>query len=193
MTPIFPTRIDEGELVLRAPNDDDIPALVAACQDPEIPRYTRVPSPYGEPEARIFIERARQGVVDGLARGYVVTDKSNVLLGTIGAFHINVKAAELEVGYWLAASARGRGIASMALTAVVRAALRAHIERIVADVLVGNDASCRVLERVGFVHEGISRSVADDAQHDRGPNRIDLHWYSMIRSDPAAQRLLNEA
>jgi RimJ/RimL family protein N-acetyltransferase len=189
---MFPARIDTNDLILRAPIDDDIPALVQACQDPEIPRYTRVPSPYGEAEARQFIERSAQGVIDGLTQWYVITDSQNALLGTTGAHHISIEAAELEVGYWLTAPARGRGIASLALTALVKAALHAGAERLSADVLVGNDASCRVLERVGFVHEGVARSVADNAPHARGPTRIDLHWYSLIRSDPAAQRLLDE-
>ena len=31
------------------------PAIVAACQDPEIGRWTRVPSPYGEDDARAYL------------------------------------------------------------------------------------------------------------------------------------------
>jgi RimJ/RimL family protein N-acetyltransferase len=187
----LPDRLERGGLILRAPQERDIPALIAACQDPEIPKNTRIPSPYGEAEATSFIERARQGVIDALHRWYVVTDGDDILLGASGVFNVNAKGAELEVGYWLAAAARGRGVATVSLTAVVAAALHAGFERLVADVLVGNDASCRVLERVGFVHEGISRSVADDAPTVRGPARINLHWYSLITSDPSAQSLLN--
>ncbi len=189
----FPDRIEHDGLALRQPTAHDIPALVEACQDPEIPRYTRVPSPYGPAEAQTFIDRARAGRADGSMCWYLVTDPDDRLLGTCGMHHIDATAAELEVGYWLAQPARGKGIGSRSLTAVVQMCLHHGFERIVADVLVGNDASCRLLERVGFVHEGISRSVADDAPTPRGPKRIDLHWYSLLPSDPVGKALLGVA
>ena len=40
---------------LRPWRDADLPALVAACQDPEIARWTRVPANYGETDARAYL------------------------------------------------------------------------------------------------------------------------------------------
>ena len=51
-------RLKDGIIALRPITEDDIPAVVAACQDPEIPRWTRVPSPYAEADARGFLSRA---------------------------------------------------------------------------------------------------------------------------------------
>ena len=49
----FPVEgLEDGSVRLRLRSDADLPAIVAACQDPEIPRWTRVPESYGVPEAR---------------------------------------------------------------------------------------------------------------------------------------------
>jgi RimJ/RimL family protein N-acetyltransferase len=47
--------LSDGEIVLRAWTLSDAPALTRACQDPEIPRWTVVPSPYEERHAHDFI------------------------------------------------------------------------------------------------------------------------------------------
>src|SRR5207244_871751 len=49
-------RLRVDELVLRPPCEADVRALVAACQDPEIVRFTRVPSPYTEEHARQYLD-----------------------------------------------------------------------------------------------------------------------------------------
>ena len=47
----------EDEVVLLRPYErGDVPAIVAACQDPEIPRWTSVPSPYTEADALAWLE-----------------------------------------------------------------------------------------------------------------------------------------
>ena len=48
----LPSRIEADDLTLRAPTEDDLPAIVEACQDPELPRWTRIPTPYRIEEAR---------------------------------------------------------------------------------------------------------------------------------------------
>ena len=45
----------DGEFVLRPKRPDDADALTAACQDPEISRWTLVPSPYTRADANRFI------------------------------------------------------------------------------------------------------------------------------------------
>jgi [ribosomal protein S5]-alanine N-acetyltransferase len=60
-----------------------------------------------------------------------------------------------HLGYWVAASHTGRGVATAAVAATARMAfteLRLH--RLQADTLLHNTASQRVLERNGFVRIG---------------------------------------
>lgn len=57
--------LTDGEIVLRAWEPSDAPAVTAACQDPEIPRWTVVPHNYTERHARDFIS----GTATDLASG----------------------------------------------------------------------------------------------------------------------------
>jgi RimJ/RimL family protein N-acetyltransferase len=181
--------VHEG-LRLRQPRRSDTDALIAACQDPEIPRWTRVPTPYGQAEVDAFFAMVEQRVVEGdEAKSYVLATDRDELLGCVGFPRVQPAAASAELGYWLAAHARGQGHLTAAARVLVREALRAGYERIDAEVLVGNDASCRLLERVGFTHEGILRSLAADGC-GMETLRIDVHIYSVIRADPVAVELL---
>lgn len=180
----MPERIDAGWLMLRTPTAADIPAIVAACQDREISRWTRVPWPYGDEQAREFLATVEPDAAAGTAHHRAIIETATgVLLGMTGTHHIRADARTTEVGYWLAASARGRGVATTALRALVTELRALGYERIEAEVLCGNDASRRVLERVGFQEEGVLRSVAAGGCGD-GAARIDVHVYSLITSDP---------
>jgi RimJ/RimL family protein N-acetyltransferase len=188
---VLPNEIPVDDRIhLRLPRRSDTAAMIAACQDPEIPRWTRVPTPYGQAEADAFFAMVQQRIDEGdEAKTYVIADTDDVLLGCVGLPRVEPEASCAELGYWLAAHARGHGYLTFAARAVLREALLVGYERISAEVLVGNDASCRVLERVGFSHEGILRSVAADGCGMATP-RIDVHMYSVIRADPVASELL---
>src|SRR2546421_6700412 len=61
--------LDDGAVALRPWRATDLVPLVDACQDPEIPRWTAVPSPYGEHDAREYLARAEIDRRSGRARG----------------------------------------------------------------------------------------------------------------------------
>lgn len=62
----------DGTTALRPWRDSDIPALVAACQDPEIARWTRVPSPYGESDARAYMLHRHDAIHTGAAAPFAI-------------------------------------------------------------------------------------------------------------------------
>ena len=47
-------------VIPRPYTEDDAPAVAAACQDPEIPRWTTVPIPYSDEDARQFVAAVTQ-------------------------------------------------------------------------------------------------------------------------------------
>ena len=57
----------DGPTALRPWRDSDLAALVEACQDPEIPRWTRVPSPYGPADARLYLQQRHDGLHAGVS------------------------------------------------------------------------------------------------------------------------------
>lgn len=67
-----PVVLSDGAITLRQWRDGDLDAAVAICQDAEIARWTRVPSPYGEEDARLFLEQAQRYFESGTAFPFAV-------------------------------------------------------------------------------------------------------------------------
>ena len=83
-------------------------------------------------------------------------------VGGIGfVLHPDVERVSAEIGYWLAEPFWGRGITTDALRAVTKYAIESHgLTRIYAVPFAWNVASCRVLEKAGYVLEGRLRNSA---------------------------------
>lgn len=79
------------------------------------------------------------------------------LVGCIGALPGEFEYAKsAEIGYWLAKEYWGKGIVAQALTLMIREIqTRSDIIRLHAVVFSGNSQSTKVLEKVGFEHEGV--------------------------------------
>ncbi|MDQ6606975.1 MAG: GNAT family N-acetyltransferase, partial [Actinomycetota bacterium] len=169
--------LGDGQTALRPWRDADIPALTMACQDPEIPRWTRVPTPYRETDARAYMLQRYEAIHAGVMAPFAIIDAADGrLLGSISLMRFAWEHARGEVGYWLAGDARGRGHATRAVRAICAwgfAALR--LERIDLLASTGNLASQRVAERAGFKREAVFRS------HTRGSaGREDMVAYGLL-------------
>jgi RimJ/RimL family protein N-acetyltransferase len=123
---------------------------VAACRDPEIPRWTGVPSPYTEEDARTFLAQTEESA-------FAITDReSGELLGAIGLREVDQQNA--QIGYWVKREARGRGVATRALRLVSRYAINdLGAGRVQLFTEPENVPSQRVAEKAGFVREGVLR------------------------------------
>jgi RimJ/RimL family protein N-acetyltransferase len=154
---VAPT-LSDGDVTVRPAREADIPAIVAACQDPEIPRWTRVPSPYTVEDARRFfaISATEQAAGEGMA--LAVADAADRLVGTVGLTGID--GTRGEIGYWTAAQARGRGITTRAVV-LLRDWAHASLGLREIDILAHRDnrPSQRVAERAGFTDTGQIRRV----------------------------------
>jgi RimJ/RimL family protein N-acetyltransferase len=145
----------DGELVLRPWAKEDVSALVAACNDPEIPRWIpAIPSPYTEQDALAFI---RGEVRPELDYSLAIT-RGGVVAGSIGMV-VNSMEYRGRIGYWVAATARGRGVCTRALRLLSRWALvELELQRLELITDPENVASQRVAEKVGFRREGVLRA-----------------------------------
>jgi RimJ/RimL family protein N-acetyltransferase len=152
-------RLADGVISLRPPTADDIDAITAACQDPEIPRWTRVPSPYTRAHAVEFVDRAVRTWDDGTDAPFVIVDaESGELLGAIGVHRFGGEDDGPEVGYWIERGARGRGVATRALRLVSDWACRDLGARLLLQADVRNAASRRVAEKVQFRFVGEAKA-----------------------------------
>ena len=154
-----PATLTDGRLLLRLPEPDDVPAITEACQDELTARFVPVPVPYTEEHARIFVaERpVRWRAEDGEMTWTIVDAIDGRLLGMVG-LHARDTSMR-EIGFWAAPWARGRGVMTDAARLVLRFGFDVlHLERIEWQALVGNDASRRVAEKLGFRMEGTRRA-----------------------------------
>jgi RimJ/RimL family protein N-acetyltransferase len=61
MPELHPPDLRTDTIVLRPWRLEDLDDLVTELQDPEIPRWTRIPEPYGRDDGREFLERSAEG------------------------------------------------------------------------------------------------------------------------------------
>jgi len=84
-----------------------------------------------------------------------------------------------EVGYALSTVYQGRGVMTAALGELLREVFtRTTVERLEARCAVGNEASAKVLEKLGFVREGRLRRY-----FRLGGGRVDNFLYALLRTD----------
>jgi len=174
-----PYELSSGDLLLSAPTEDDVDRITEICQDPDIQRWTTIPSPYRREDAVGFVENV---VRDGWQSGSptwavrVTDDGVTRLVGMIGIS--DVAHGKGELGYWLAPEARGSGVMSRAVGLVLDDAFGdLGLDLLEWKAGVGNWASWRVVWRHGFRKEGTVRGlVASRGTWQDG-------WIGTIRRD----------
>jgi RimJ/RimL family protein N-acetyltransferase len=126
----------------------------------EVARYTsNMPHPYppgGAAEFAHQMEEERRNGTGGLV--YAIAPKATLRAIGLMDLRLSEDRSEAELGYALSPAVWGRGIATEAARAVVGWGFsRLHLDAIVARALVANPASCRVLQKAGFLRIGNSR------------------------------------
>lgn len=144
-------------LLLRPWAEQDVPAIVAAYRDPVMRQWLRrlVTTP---DQARAMIQARRADWAAGTCFSFAVLPAEpgvpGDLVGSVSIRGLDDAALSGEVGYWITAPARGRGIAARAVVAVCEWAWslprQRPLERLELFHSVGNHASCRVAEKAGF-------------------------------------------
>lgn len=154
--PVPAVVVAAGWLTLRPWGAADVGWVYDTCQDPEIGRWARVPVPYTPRHALALLELSATARAQGRGAPFAITvTETGELLGAIGLGGLDRAAATAEVGFWLAAEARGRGVVTEALAALGRwAATELGVRTLYADVLAGNVAGERALARGGFEPTG---------------------------------------
>jgi RimJ/RimL family protein N-acetyltransferase len=154
----FPDRLEAGDLTIRLPVEADVEAIAPAFLDPEVGGEAGLPAIDAEMLRAALAEQIPAMRAQGLLSPYVIEDSSTgAVLGGAAIHHFDPMRDTVEIGYWLFTEARGRGVATRAVEAIVEHAFGNGIFRVEAHVRLGNTASERVLERSGFEREGVKR------------------------------------
>jgi RimJ/RimL family protein N-acetyltransferase len=153
---------------LRQFNLDDIAAVTAACQDREIYRWTAsIPFPYEEEHARAWIaQHDRFWSRSERAPFAIVSSTSGEFLGSISCTSFDWTDRTATAGYWVAAHARRKGVATCALEMMCEWAFQTlDLSAVALYTLIGNRASERVAEKAGF----LTTDVLEDYRHPSTP------------------------
>jgi RimJ/RimL family protein N-acetyltransferase len=174
----FPDELRIDELIVRYPSAADIEIIAPAFVDPEVGGEAGLP-----PVPAAMLVAALEGEIprmrdNGLLCPYVIAGPDGTLLGGLALHHFDPMRDSLEVGYWLLKEARGKGVATRSVRAAADHAFASGIFRMEAHVRLGNSASERVLERLGFEREGVKRRLL---RH--GGERVDATLFSLLAPD----------
>lgn len=163
MTPRLPTEIES--CVLRPWSERDKAELVQIANDREVWRNLTdlFPHPYTEADAAFWVQHA----LEISASLHFAIESQGYLAGGVGIIAgEGIYRKTGQFGYWLGRSFWGRGIATAAARSMVQhACAYLPFARLEAPVFGWNPSSMRVLEKVGFIREGVlRRSVFKDGE-----------------------------
>jgi RimJ/RimL family protein N-acetyltransferase len=165
----------DDELVLRLPTADDTDAVAPAFADPELREAGNLPE-FAREEMEAMLPHLPDVVASGRLLPLIVVERDGGrILGGGTLHHLDAERAIVEVGYWLYAFARGRGVATRVARLLAEHAFSLGVQRVAAYVNVGNVASERVLERAGYTREGVVRSLPKP-----DGTRVDKTLYSLL-------------
>lgn len=137
----------------------DIEQLVKYLNDKEIFNNTlQIPFPYTKEDGEHFVNLCEKKKKKfGKLTDWAIRDKNKKLIGRCG-FQMKYKrnSKKDEIGYWLARPYCNNGIITKVVNKLCEIGFNKFgLTIIEASVFIHNDASCRVLEKVGFRLEGI--------------------------------------
>jgi len=155
-----PIRLQLERSLLREFRRGDEPSIMRHANNRAVWLNVRdvFPHPYTLADARSWIQLATR---EGLNRVFAI-DVEGFVVGAIGVSPgDDVYRYSAEIGYWLGEEYWNRGITTEAVTAITDYAFTTlGMLRVHAEVFEWNLASMRVLEKAGYVREGVLRGSA---------------------------------
>lgn len=148
-----------GQISLRPPAESDVQKIFEACQDPLIPRFTTVPAQYTLAHALDYVQRVPASLELRREFPFIIefgVGDEKVFSGVISFHSISLENSRAEVGYWIDAPMRGKGIGTIATKIITNYGFRTMgFRRIEAAVDIDNTASQKLLISAGYSKEGV--------------------------------------
>jgi len=174
-----PERIETARLVLQRPRMTDLEAIFKRyANDPDVTRFMSWPRHRSLADTQAFLTFSDAEWNRWPAGPYLVRSRADgVLLGSTGlGFETWYRAS---TGYVLAKDAWGKGYATEALQAIVETARAVGIRRLYAICHTEHRASWRVLEKCGFLREGVMHRYTEFPNLRRG-ELFDVFCYALV-------------
>ena len=164
---------DRRQLRLRPWRADDAPALAQAWNDPVIIEATNPPPDRSVQAATRWIEGCDQRRRSGLSFDLAIAGPTDLVMGEVGLSRFDPPRRAALIGWWVHAEARGRGVATSAVSMLSDWVLGpGGLHALIAEMGADNEASIRVAERAGF-------AVMDDTRfpQETARGRAPRVWY----------------
>jgi ribosomal-protein-alanine N-acetyltransferase len=183
--PCADEEIRTSRLAIRLVRQEDLPSLLEINADDTVTRYLPYESWRGLEDAQQWLDRAVARLAAGEAWQFVIVQRaSGRIIGSCLLFHFDLPNGRAELGYLLGRQHWGAGYMREAAAALVNFAFgTAGLRRLEAEIDPRNEASARLLKRVGFIKEGHLRQ-----RWDTKGEVSDSALYGLLRSDWAEGR-----
>lgn len=154
----FPN-LETERLLLRSIDSSDVDDLFEVLSDPDVAENDYFYPVETKEEALSFIKRYKQEIEDKEEITWGIILKENQkLIGTCCLGDFDEDAQRSEIGYSISKAEWGKGYATEACRKIIAYGFKKiKLNRIEATITPGNDASIRVLEKLGFQKEGLVR------------------------------------
>ncbi len=179
----WPTEVPtltRGLITLRKPHLDDTQAVFEGCQDELISRFTAMSADYSMAHALDYVQRTDASVRTQRELPFVIeygNGDDRTFAGAISFHSISVKNSVGELGYWMTASMRGKGIATIAAQMLTDFGFASiGFKRIEALVDKENIASQKLLESAGYQREGLLKKKIS---RDDG-RQVDMYLFAAL-------------
>jgi RimJ/RimL family protein N-acetyltransferase len=138
--------------MLRQWSESELDEVVAAVADPAIRRWSHLPEPFDRAAVHRWFEAMARERAEGSAIRLAIADaETDQLLGAAALKRFDWTVPTAELGYWVSARARGRGVGGRAVRLLVQWGFaETGVSEITARTDLDNYASQRLLERQGF-------------------------------------------
>jgi RimJ/RimL family protein N-acetyltransferase len=147
----FPITLTGEGVQLREWRSEDLDDLVELLDEPDIARWTPMPSPFDVDAGIAYLKRAYQGRTTGQRIQLAITVDGGRPLGEVLLFGLDAGLREAELGYLVGAAHRRRGLASGSLSLLSGyARTTLGLSRLLLRIDPGNTASTAVARRCGF-------------------------------------------
>jgi RimJ/RimL family protein N-acetyltransferase len=147
----FPITLTGDGVTLREWRSEDLDDLIELLDEPDVARWTPMPSPFDVEAGMAYLKRAHHGRTSGQRIQLAITTDGGKPLGEVLLFGVDAGLKEAELGYLVGAPHRRRGLASGALSLLsgyARSTL--SLNRLLLRIDPDNAASCAVAQRCGF-------------------------------------------
>jgi aminoglycoside 6'-N-acetyltransferase len=183
----MPLRFETSRLILRPFEDRDVQAFADYRSDPEVARLQGWEAPYSLAQALRFVDEMKSAQPGAPGQWYQLAlelKSSGALTGDCAFQVLREDQRQAEIGITLARPYQGQGYALEGVTRLLEYLFdELKLHRVRANVDPQNQASIRLLNRLGFRHEG--RFI--ESWFLKGA-WCDEEWYAMLRREWLARQ-----